>query len=83
MPTSSLGVLDSIVRDAIRDGEIPGAVLLVWHNGQVVYRKAFGARAASRDHDRGYDLRHCIAHQSRGYDDRGDATGAEGRSPVE
>ena len=43
--TSSLVVLDSIVRDAIHDGEIPGAVLLVWHNGQVVYRKAFGNRA--------------------------------------
>jgi uncharacterized protein YbbC (DUF1343 family)/CubicO group peptidase (beta-lactamase class C family) len=45
-PTSAkLGVLDSIVRDAIHDDQIPGAVLLVWHNGQVVYRKAFGNRA--------------------------------------
>ena len=42
---SSLGVLDPIVRDAIHDGEIPGAVLLVWHNGKVVYRKAFGDRS--------------------------------------
>ena len=41
----SLGVLDGIVRDAIHDGQIPGAVLLVWHNGKVVYRKAFGNRA--------------------------------------
>jgi uncharacterized protein YbbC (DUF1343 family)/CubicO group peptidase (beta-lactamase class C family) len=41
----SLGVLDSIVRDAIHDGQIPGAVVLVWHDGQVVYRKAFGNRA--------------------------------------
>jgi len=40
-----LNVLDSIVHDAIHDGEIPGAVLLVWHNGSVVYRKAFGHRA--------------------------------------
>jgi uncharacterized protein YbbC (DUF1343 family)/CubicO group peptidase (beta-lactamase class C family) len=38
-------VLDAIVRDAIHDEQIPGAVLLVWHNGQVVYRKAFGNRA--------------------------------------
>jgi uncharacterized protein YbbC (DUF1343 family)/CubicO group peptidase (beta-lactamase class C family) len=38
-------VLDSVVADAIHDGEIPGAVVLVWHNGQVVYRKAFGNRA--------------------------------------
>ena len=41
----NLTVLDSIVLDAIHDREIPGAVLLVGHNGQVVYRKAFGNRA--------------------------------------
>ena len=41
----NLAVLDSIVLDAIHDREIPGAVLLVGHNGQVVYRKAFGNRA--------------------------------------
>ena len=40
-----LGVLDSIVRDAIHDDQTPGAVLLVWHDGQVIYRKAFGNRA--------------------------------------
>jgi uncharacterized protein YbbC (DUF1343 family)/CubicO group peptidase (beta-lactamase class C family) len=33
------------VRDAIHDDQIPGAVLLVWHDGQVIYRKAFGNRA--------------------------------------
>jgi uncharacterized protein YbbC (DUF1343 family)/CubicO group peptidase (beta-lactamase class C family) len=37
--------LDSIVEDAIQDGQVPGAVLLVWHDGQVVYRKAFGNRS--------------------------------------
>ena len=41
----SLSVLDAIVRDAIHDDQIPGAILLVWHNGQVIYRKAFGNRA--------------------------------------
>jgi uncharacterized protein YbbC (DUF1343 family)/CubicO group peptidase (beta-lactamase class C family) len=41
----NLAVLDSIVLDAIHDREIPGAVLLVGHNGLVVYRKAFGNRA--------------------------------------
>jgi uncharacterized protein YbbC (DUF1343 family)/CubicO group peptidase (beta-lactamase class C family) len=40
-----LSVLDSIVLDAIHDGQIPGAVLLVGHDGQVIYRKAFGNRA--------------------------------------
>jgi uncharacterized protein YbbC (DUF1343 family)/CubicO group peptidase (beta-lactamase class C family) len=40
----NLAVLDAIVLDAIHDHQIPGAVLLVGHNGQVVYRKAFGNR---------------------------------------
>jgi uncharacterized protein YbbC (DUF1343 family)/CubicO group peptidase (beta-lactamase class C family) len=40
-----LGVLDSVVEDAIHDGQIPGAVLLVWHNGEVIYHKAFGNRS--------------------------------------
>jgi len=40
-----LGVLDSIVQEAIGDGQIPGAVVLVWHNGGVIYRKAFGHRS--------------------------------------
>ncbi|MBS1849811.1 MAG: DUF1343 domain-containing protein [Acidobacteria bacterium] len=42
---SRLAVLDSIVRQAIEDNQVPGAVLLVWHNGQTVYRKAFGHRS--------------------------------------
>jgi uncharacterized protein YbbC (DUF1343 family)/CubicO group peptidase (beta-lactamase class C family) len=40
-----LGVLDPIVQDAIREGQIPGAVLLVGHDGEVIYRKAFGNRS--------------------------------------
>ena len=42
---SSLNVVDSIVTEAIHDKQIPGAVVLIGHNGQVVYRKAFGSRA--------------------------------------
>src|ERR1700674_1812311 len=42
---SRLGVLDSIVQEAIRDEQIPGAVVLVGHDGQAIYRKAFGERA--------------------------------------
>jgi CubicO group peptidase (beta-lactamase class C family) len=38
-------VVDAIVQDAIRDGQIPGAVVLIGHDGQVIYRKAFGERA--------------------------------------
>lgn len=40
-----LAGLDSIIHSAIADGNIPGAVLVVGHNGVVVYRKAYGNRA--------------------------------------
>jgi uncharacterized protein YbbC (DUF1343 family)/CubicO group peptidase (beta-lactamase class C family) len=38
-------VLDRILENAIHEGEIPGAVLLVSHDGLIVYRKAFGNRS--------------------------------------
>jgi len=41
----NLSVLDSIVKAAVKDDEIPGGVLLVSHRGHVIYRKAFGERA--------------------------------------
>jgi uncharacterized protein YbbC (DUF1343 family)/CubicO group peptidase (beta-lactamase class C family) len=44
-PAARLSSLDVIVEDAIQDAQVPGAVLLVWHDGQVVYRRAFGNRA--------------------------------------
>jgi uncharacterized protein YbbC (DUF1343 family)/CubicO group peptidase (beta-lactamase class C family) len=40
-----LGVIDGVVQGAIRDEQIPGAVVLVGHDGEVIYRKAFGERA--------------------------------------
>jgi uncharacterized protein YbbC (DUF1343 family)/CubicO group peptidase (beta-lactamase class C family) len=40
-----LAVADSIVESAIRNHEVPGAVLLVGHDGQVFYRKAYGMRS--------------------------------------
>src|SRR5579863_5621445 len=43
--SSRLDVLDSIVQESIRDEQIPGAVVLIGHDGQVIYRKAFGERA--------------------------------------
>jgi uncharacterized protein YbbC (DUF1343 family) len=42
---SRLAVLDPIVNDAIAQQQIPGAVLIVGHDGRVVYRKAYGNRA--------------------------------------
>lgn len=40
-----LAVIDPIVQEAIHDGQIPGAVVLVGHDDKVVYRKAFGYRS--------------------------------------
>jgi uncharacterized protein YbbC (DUF1343 family) len=37
--------LDEIINQAIGQDRLPGAVLLVGHNGQIVYRKAYGQRA--------------------------------------
>jgi uncharacterized protein YbbC (DUF1343 family) len=37
--------LDDAIGQAIRENRIPGAVLLVGHNGAVVYHKAYGRRA--------------------------------------
>ena len=41
----NLSVLDSIVQTSIQNHEMPGAVLLVGHDGHVIYRKAFGNRS--------------------------------------
>ncbi len=40
-----LGSVDSILQQAIADKNIPGAVLIVGHDGKVIYRKAYGERA--------------------------------------
>ena len=37
--------IDQMMNKAVSDGNIPGGVVLIGHHGQVVYRKAFGARA--------------------------------------
>jgi uncharacterized protein YbbC (DUF1343 family)/CubicO group peptidase (beta-lactamase class C family) len=37
--------LDALINQAIREDKIPGGVLVVGHQGQVVYRKAYGYRA--------------------------------------
>ncbi|MGA8594317.1 MAG: exo-beta-N-acetylmuramidase NamZ domain-containing protein [Bryobacteraceae bacterium] len=37
--------IDQAISDAVKEGLIPGAVLVVGHNGQVIYRKAYGYRA--------------------------------------
>jgi len=42
---SGAAALDDAITQAIHENRIPGAVLLIGHKGQVVYRKAYGRRA--------------------------------------
>ncbi len=37
--------IDAVIDQAIRDNRLPGAVLVVGHKDQIVYRKAYGNRA--------------------------------------
>jgi uncharacterized protein YbbC (DUF1343 family)/CubicO group peptidase (beta-lactamase class C family) len=37
-------LLDQVIQDAIRQNQIPGAVLIVGHEGKIVHRKAYGNR---------------------------------------
>jgi len=44
-PFAGSAALDAATDQAIRDGLIPGAVIIIGHDGKIVYRKAYGARA--------------------------------------
>ena len=43
--SSRFALLDTAVKSAIADGQLPGAVVLVSHRGETIYQKAFGQRA--------------------------------------
>lgn len=43
--SAELRGLDPIIESAISSNQIPGAVVLVGHNGKVVYRKAYGSKS--------------------------------------
>src|SRR3984893_3069294 len=45
VPTRAFPAVDAVIQNAISDGSIPGAVLMVGHDGAVIYRKVYGARA--------------------------------------
>jgi uncharacterized protein YbbC (DUF1343 family)/CubicO group peptidase (beta-lactamase class C family) len=45
LESRALARLDDLVESAMRDRQLPGAVLEVGHRGRTVYRKAFGRRA--------------------------------------
>jgi uncharacterized protein YbbC (DUF1343 family)/CubicO group peptidase (beta-lactamase class C family) len=40
-----LAAIAPVIERAVREGKMPGAVVLIGHNGRVVYRRAFGYRA--------------------------------------
>src|SRR5260370_28297494 len=42
---AGFAALDASTEQAIRDGLIPGAVIVIGHDGKIVFRKAYGARA--------------------------------------
>jgi uncharacterized protein YbbC (DUF1343 family)/CubicO group peptidase (beta-lactamase class C family) len=44
-PQQSFADVDAIVQQALDQGKMPGAVLLIGHNGKVVFRKAYGLRS--------------------------------------
>src|SRR5580658_8576573 len=44
-PASGFANIDAIMDKAVAEGNIPGGVVLVGHNGAVIYRKAFGMRS--------------------------------------
>jgi uncharacterized protein YbbC (DUF1343 family)/CubicO group peptidase (beta-lactamase class C family) len=37
--------IDALMQEAVAQGKIPGGVVLIGHNGRIVYRKAFGWRS--------------------------------------
>ncbi|HEY7305348.1 MAG TPA: exo-beta-N-acetylmuramidase NamZ domain-containing protein [Bryobacteraceae bacterium] len=44
-PAQKFPQLDSVIQQAVETDLIPGALLIIGHDGQVVYRKAYGWRA--------------------------------------
>ena len=42
MSSERLGRLDAAMQQAVESGELPGAVVLIAHDGQLVYAKSFG-----------------------------------------
>ena len=44
-PYPAAAALDAAITEAVAQNKIPGAVLLIGHEGRVVYRKAYGHRA--------------------------------------
>ena len=48
---SNFDAVDLLMQQAVARGNIPGGVVLIGHNGKVVYRKAFGSRSLEPTHE--------------------------------
>ena len=46
-----ISAVDEVIQKAIADRNIPGAVLIVGHDGAVIYRKAYGERSLDPHHE--------------------------------
>ena len=44
---ATLGRINETVERAIEDGDLPGAVVLVWHRGRTLFHEAYGLRSVS------------------------------------
>ena len=44
-----LARIDALIEQAMRDGHLPGAVVVVGHGGEIVYERAFGARSLAAE----------------------------------
>src|SRR5947209_6355379 len=42
---TSFGRIDTVVQEAIARKQLPGAVVLVLHRGEIIFRKAYGSRS--------------------------------------
>ena len=47
LDTGRFNRIDELVQSAIGGDNLPGAVVLVWHRGDTVYRRAFGQRSVT------------------------------------
>jgi uncharacterized protein YbbC (DUF1343 family)/CubicO group peptidase (beta-lactamase class C family) len=47
----SFDAIDALMQAAVAKGSMPGGVVIIGHNGAVVYRKAFGSRSLEPTHE--------------------------------
>ena len=43
--------VDAVIENAVAEHNVPGAVLIVGHNGKILHRKAFGSRSLEPTHE--------------------------------